>query len=453
MEEMAPGSTARPVKTVLRPFQQSTVKDLLVGVHRRRGVTFTVMFPRQTGKNEASAAFVAGMLEMHANDGGTLVVCAPTLHPQAGISLERTLRWLRPFAQVAAEGMQVRAEGNILHAGRASAVFLSASPAAHVAGHTASLALVGDEAQDIESDWFDRQFRPMAASTGAPTVLFGTPWNGQTLLERAVARNLEVDERSPAGAVKLHHQFSWQEVAQCVPAYGAYVRSERARLGATHPLYTSQYELVAGDSAGRLFSAAQLEAMEGGHARLDAPVPGERYAAGLDVGGDGEGADATVLTIARAGGGRCEVVAHRTWRGVPFGVLEQELDAACREWHFDRLAVDSTGMGVVVAAHLEAAFGDAVERFTFTSPSKSELGFALRAAVETGRLRLYADDGSSEARECRQEIARCEARYPGRQQLAWSSNRGDDYVASLALCLRACDGIAPPRIAVGRRRL
>lgn len=441
----------RTVKAVLRPYQSQTVMTVMAGVHRRRGATFTVMFPRQAGKNEVSAAFVAGLLRMHSKEGGSVVVCAPTLTPQAAISLERTLRWLRWYDHLSPDGTHYRVDGNVLRAGLASAVFLSASPTAHVAGHTASIALVADEAQDIDPDWFDRQFRPMAASTGAATVLFGTPWDGRSLLERAVARNLAIETRRGDG-LKLHHQVSWREVARYVPPYGPYVRSERARLGAKHPLFTSQYELAAGEAAGRLFSPAHLQAMEGSHPRLAGPLPGERYAAGLDFGGDRPGADETVLTIARAGERRCEVVQLCAWRGISFAGIEEELLALCRTWRLERLAVDGTGMGAVLAANLEAAFGERVERFIFTANSKPALAFAMLAAAERGRLHLFADDGSPEARAARAQLARCEARRQPGGQLAWGSSRGDDYVASLALCLRACEQVAPPRVATGRLR-
>lgn len=158
-------------------------------------------------------------------------------------------------------GAAARVDANVVAVGRASAIFLSASPAAHVAGHTASIALIADEAQDIDTDWFNRQFRPMAASTGAPTVLLGTPWDGQTLLEKAADSNRQRDA-TVSSSRRRHFQVSWQEVVDAVPAYGDYVRSERERLGANHPLFLSQYELIAAEGAGRLFGAIHLQLLE-----------------------------------------------------------------------------------------------------------------------------------------------------------------------------------------------
>ena len=441
----------------LRGYQVDLLKTLHQSIGRAPGETFTVMLPRQAGKNEISAFLVAALLTKHAKKGGTVVICAPTLHPQAAISLDRTGHLMTLVGRLLGKAARgTGRDGNVLSVGAASAVFLSGSPEAHVAGHTASIAIIADEAQEMDEDWFNRQFRPMAASTGAPTVMLGTPWDGHTLLEKAAKRNLALDAQPRDGKqVKRHHQVSWEAVEQARPVYGRYVRQERDRLGANHPLFLSQYELVAADDAGRLFRAGQVEALIGQHRRLPAPHPGERYVAGLDLGGDGERADATVLTIARVTGDRCEVVAHVSWQGSDFGAMESATLAAARLWRLERLCTDSTGLGAPIAARLAATLGErVVERVVFTAQSKSEMGYALLAAANTGRLALYADEGSADMGRCLREMRDCRAGYRINRQVWWEAPPGghDDYVASLALCLRAAEGLAPSRVARGRVR-
>ncbi len=437
----------------LRDYQVKTASALLNGMPASPGGTFTVMFPRQAGKNEVAAVVVACLLRAHAWVGGTVVVCAPTLYPQAEISEERLSRVLSFSERLFPAECASRIDGNVVTVGRASAIFLSASPAAHVAGHTASIALIADEAQDIDSDWFNRQFRPMAASTGAPTVLLGTPWDGQTLLEQAAELNRQQDAAAPR-SLKRHFQVSWRDVADTKAVYGDYVRSERERLGPNHPLFLSQYELVAAEGSGRLFGAVHLQLIEGDHARLVAPVPGERYVAGLDVAGEGEFADVTVLTIGRVVEERCEVVRHLAWIGAEFGVMVAEVVELCRRWAVGRLTVDATGMGAPLAAQLEKERGLVVERFVFGRASKAELGFGMLAAVDGGRLRLYRDDGSPESVACWRELRECRASYQGHGRMTWGAPAGahDDYVASLGLCLRAAERLGAPRTAMGRSR-
>jgi hypothetical protein len=434
----------------LRDYQLATVQGLLRGILLTRATTFTVMFPRQSGKNEVSAELVAALLRLRALDGGTIILCAPTFSPQARISMERTFRALA--APHPTDGASLlKREGTTLRLGNASAVFLSASPAAHVAGHTASIALLVDEAQEIDDAWFERQFRPMTASTGAPVVMFGTAWDGESLFERTADRNRDVDRVGHESHRRRHWQVSWQEVGASRPAYDAFVRAERERLGETNPLFLSQYELRAGAAAGRLLSPAQLLMLEAPHPRLWAPVRGERYVAGLDLGGDGAGADSTVLTIARVDGRRCEVVQHVAANGATFALVEREVAALTSRWRLTRLCIDGTGLGAMLAASLASDFGETVERVTFSSTVKSELGFALIAACEGNRVGLYETDGSVEAHLCRSELRECRARRPSANRLIWGNDAGhDDYAISLALCLRAAEHAGPLRIARGR---
>src|SRR3972149_4082452 len=64
-------------------------------------------------------------------------------------------------------------DGYSLSLGTARMVFLSAEPESNVVGHTADMILEVDEAQDVDIEKFDKEFRPMAASTAATTVYYG----------------------------------------------------------------------------------------------------------------------------------------------------------------------------------------------------------------------------------------------------------------------------------------
>jgi hypothetical protein len=437
---------------LLRRYQSRTLLALLHGIAARPGATQTVLFPRQAGKNEVAASLVACLLLGNARRGGSVVVCAPTHSPQAEISQRRTLSALRTAARLLPAAATPRVEGATLRVGRASASFLSASPEANVAGHTASVALIADEAQDIDEDWFDRQFRPMAASTAAPAVLFGTPWDGETLLDRAVARNRETDSRAAPGTLTLHHETPWETVAAAVPAYGRYVRQERARLGATHPLFLTQYGLGCITAAGRLFTPEDLAAMAGGHEAEDGPSAGYRYVAGFDIGGEGTGSDASVLTIARVRERRCEAVAVVAWDGAAISLMKGEVQALAAHWGFARLCVDSTGIGQSIARDLERELGGLVEPVHFSAALKAELGYGLLAAARTGSLALPATDAPG-FRTLRVELRSCRATYRG-GLLQWEAPSGahDDHAVSLALCVRAAGSLGPERIATGRRR-
>jgi hypothetical protein len=330
-----------------------------------------------------------------------------------------------------------------------------------------------DEAQDISQDKFDRDFRPMAASTGATIVYYGTPWDDFSLLAQAVERNRELERRD---GVRRHFEADWTVLAALDPVYAGYVESERERLGENHPLFRTQYALRTISGGGRLFGGSQRAQLQGAHTRQSVPMAGEMYVAGLDIGGQnlelrtekhGRGHDATVLTIARVvlpaadatvQEPRLEVVEHLTFSGEPHdAVLARLSDVLGRVWRVRRVAVDATGLGETLARLLTRSLGGEVVRAVkFTAESKSRLGFRLLAAVNGGRLRMYAADGSEEHRAFWQEIERARVAYRANQTMNFfvDEREGrDDYLVSLALAAEAAEGLETRRrVARGRFR-
>ncbi len=396
----------------LRPYQREAAEAILKSALNGRGLTFTVVMARQAGKNELSAEVELTLLARNALRAVDGIKCAPTFEPQGRISLSRLWeRIVRGRVQdhAAVEG------GRAVRYGSARQLFLSAEPSSNVVGHTAGLLLEVDEAQDVDREKFDREFRPMAAPFGATTVYYGTPWDDSTLLERAVQTNLELQRRD---GIQRHFSADWTAVAEWNPQYARYVEGERARLGENHPLFLTQYALRTVSGGGRLFTAAQRVQLQGRHPRQHAPNPGEVYVAGLDLGGqefEESGArsqesgkhDATVLTIARAvmpasdaiiAEPRLEVVEHLAFDGEAHDSLLARLaDVLGEVWRVRRVAVDATGLGETLARLLIRRLGDDVVRAVrFTAESKSRLGYGLLAAANGGRLKMYAADGSPE---------------------------------------------------------
>jgi hypothetical protein len=450
----------------LRPYQSAAGRAIVGSALERRVLTFTVVMARQAGKNELSAQVELLLLAKHARRAVDGIKCAPTFEPQGRISLERL--WSRVL-QAGLDGLAVREEGRAVRLGRARQVFLSAEASASVVGHTAGLLLEVDEAQDVDREKFDRDFRPMASATGATTVYYGTPWDGNTLLEEATQRNLEMERRD---GVRRHFQADWTVVAEHNLRYARYVEGERARLGEDHPLFRTQYALKTVAGEGRLFSAGQRAQLQGNHGRRHSATGGETYVAGLDLGGQelgesdgGRPHDRTVLTIARAVPPRAdaivreprlEVLDHVVAEGEPHDVLFERLADLLREvWRVRSVAVDATGLGETMARLLTRALGpDVVRAVRFTSESKSRLGYGLLAAVNGGRLKGYAADGSREYREFRRELELARVSYRPNQMMNFfvePSEGHDDYLMSLALTAEAAkETDVRPRVARGR---
>ena len=457
-----------------------------------------MVMARQAGKNELSAHVELFLLAKNARRSLDGVKCAPTFDPQGRISLRRL--WSR-IAEAGLEPLAAREDGHSIRLGRARQLFLSAEAAANVVGHTASLLLEVDEAQDVDREKFDREFRPMAATTNATTVYYGTPWDDTTLLEQAVQSNRERERRD---GVRRHFQYDWAAVAELNPDYGRYVEGERERLGENHPLFLTQYALKT-VSGGRLFRAGQRAQLQGTQPRQSAPTNrGESYVAGLDIGGQELGEpdasttlragspsgpseasdsagrrasesakrtgrarehDPTVLTVARVVAPasdaivqepRLEVVEHLTVAGEKHDELFVRLaDVLGRVWRVRRVTVDATGLGETLARLLARTLGPSVVRpLRLSTESKSRLGYNLLAAVNGGRLKMYAADGSAEWAEFWRQMELARVAYRSGRTMNFfvdPASGHDDYLMSLALVVEAARDLDPqPRVARGR---
>ena len=199
------------------------------------------------------------------------------------------------------------------------------------------------------------------------------------------------------------------------------------------------------------------------------------YVAGLDLGGQEWDVakntknakqihDASVLTIGRVvtppsdaivQEPRLEVVEHLALTGDAHDALFARLaDVLGDVWRVRRLAVDATGLGETLARLLTRALGaDVVQPVRFTAQSKSRLGYELVAAVNGGRLKTYAPDGSPEHAEFWRQVESTRVSYRPNQTLNFfvpPSDGHDDYVVSLALAVEAAREMQlRPRIARG----
>jgi len=451
--------TAMVGSCTLRPYQCTVAEAVLDSVRTGRGDVITVMMARQMGKNQTSAALEYYLLGLFSGPGGQLVKAAPTFKPQIVNSMLRLGRELEgPYTA----GRSRPVFGYGLQLGRARILFFSAEKGSNVVGATADILLEIDEAQDVDETKYLQDFRPMASTTNATTVLYGTAWTEDCLLEKTRRHNLELEARDGR---QRHFEYDWTVLAALNPAYERFVSSEIARMGPDHPVVRTQYLLHAVPGLGQFLSAKQRELLRGRHERLREARAGEVYVAGVDVAGEDEEAsdaalralkprrDSTVITIGRIawndeGEVGVEVVEHYWWTGRDHQAQLQELERLTRSvWNCRRVVVDATGVGAGLASWLGRTLGETVvEQFMFSAPSKSRLGFQLLEMINTGRCVVY-ENGGEEAAELWDEVGL--ARYEMREnsQMRWyvAPHEGhDDVLVSLALCCAAAQGAARP---------
>ena len=446
----------------LRPYQQEVASAILDSVFGRKGLTFSIEMARQGGKNELSAQLELLLLTLYMTQPQNLVKCAPTFKPQTVISMMRLKDRLN---DAGFSGIWVPELGYIIRLGNARAIFLSADESANVVGNTAHILLEIDESQDVSKEKYTKEFKPMGATTNVTTVHYGTTWDDSTLLEEVKQTNLELERKD---GIRRHFRYDWQEIAKHNPDYLAYVEAERERLGENHPLFLTQYQLLPIRGGGGFLSRQQLAQLKGEHARKHQAEPGKVYVAGIDLAGEvevEEGAylsglkprqDSTVVTIGELDFSVCDdiqkqagirVVEHYRWTGEKHARLYPRLvDILKNVWHCRKVVVDATGIGQPVSSFLRQALGSKVSPFTFTQRAKSELGFNLLAAINSGRLKVYAGDGSAEHQQLWLELEKAKSQYRPSQTMNFyvdPAQGHDDFLMSLALLVEAGNQYVP----------
>ena len=444
----------------LRPYQAEVAKAVIGSIQANLGLTFSVEIARQGGKNELSAHLEVLLLTMFMSAGGNAIKCSPTFKPQTIISMSRLKERLDALGF---GGIWFTEAGYMVRLGNARQIFLSADESASVVGHTADILLEVDESQDVARDKYTKEFRPMASASNVTTVHYGTTWDDRTLLEEIKQTNLELEKKD---GIRRHFRFDWQHVAECNPNYKAFVEAERDRLGEDHPLFRTQYALLPIRGGGGFLTRQQIAQVMGNHPRLHRPHARKIFVAGIDFAGEAEqfegeiltrpGRDATVITVAEvivpdtdsaSKEPLIHVVEHYAWVGKKHAELyPQMVDIVKNIWRCSRIVTDATGIGEPITSFLRKALGSRVLPFKFTQKTKSEVGFDLLAAINSGRLKLYEPDGSDDYKELMLELEKAKSVYRPNQTLNFfvdPSDGHDDYLTSLALVVLAAAKCVP----------
>jgi hypothetical protein len=267
----------------LRKYQEGPATAIVDSVLNHRGLTFVVVYPRQSGKNETQAQIEAYLLTLFNETNAEIVKVSPTWKPQSLNSMRRLERVLQK--NLIARILWSKESGFIFRVGTARIYFLSGAPEANIVGATASLLLEVDEAQDVQIAKFDKDVSPMAASTNATRVFWGTAWTSQTLLARELNAAKQAEKLD---GIKRVYFLTADDVAKEVPAYGDHVREQIAKLGRMHPMIKTQYFSEEITGQGGLFTPERISMMLGKHLMRTSPEVGKIYSMLLDVAGEDE---------------------------------------------------------------------------------------------------------------------------------------------------------------------
>ena len=311
------------------------------------------------------------------------MIASPTFKPQ---SINAMMRLETQLANDWMADLWSRVQGYMVRLGQAVALFFSAEPSANTVGATASIALFVDEAQDVLEEVWGKKFEPMTASTAATISYWGTVWTKGTMLAKN-RRRLEALEQKDG--IKRVFVVPPEQVVAENPRYQVFIDRMVEKYGRQHPFVKTQIFNEEIDAEGGMFPPARRALLQGQHARLEHPTPGELYAFTIDVAGEDEAVtdvekvetlanprrDSTVLRIARvslaARPPTYETVHVLEWIGVKHSRLHAQIAALIRHWRPVYTVADATGVGAGLVSFLVAQFTDRIIPFTFTGSSRS----------------------------------------------------------------------------------
>lgn len=386
----------------LRSYQVAPLRAIIDAILHRRGTEFLLIFPRQSGKNEAVAHLLVYLLNIFQRSGATIIFGA--IGDALGRGKERLEErldncWNHGQWHRAAKPVRV-----IL--GRAQVAFISTYPGAASRGATASHLLIIDELQDQDAAHIEAVFTPMRAACNATAVYLGTVRFTHDALWRKKA---ELEQQQEKDGIQRVWIVTPEQVAADNPSYAAFLATQVGRYGRNHPIVASEYFLEPIDAAGGLFDARRRFLMDGRHQRQTQPKAHTTYIATIDVGGQDEQTaaagqldnprrDYTVVTIIEVGrsslpgyfavdvmidhGSR-----HFTAADGRMNLAEQ-IQAYLTRWNVVAVIIDASGLGQGLADWLTSQRPN-VHRFYFTGSSKAQLGSSFVALVEQGRAHYW----------------------------------------------------------------
>jgi len=434
-------------KLTLREYQRGVCETIHESVCAKDGRTIVVMFPRQSGKNELQSQIEAYFLALFKlTIFCEMVKISPTWKPQTLNAMRRLERVLDTNAITRDEYR--KESGYIYRMGHSRIYFFSGQPKSNIVGATASMLLEVDEAQDVMTAKYDKEIAPMAASTNATKVFWGTAWTSHTLLSRELRAAKEQEKKD---GIKRVFIMTADDVALEVPEYGDFVKEQVARLGRNHPMVKTQYFSEEIDAEGGLFPLERQAMMKGTHHPQSGPQPEHVYAMTLDVAGEDETVtpdiddgeieqlatakrDSTALSIFDIDLTTVDdplihkpsykLIARHEWVGVKHSTLYGQIKALADLFAVRWLVVDCTGVGAGLTSFLSASLGEKVVPFLFNSRTKSDLLWDFLGIIDSGRFKDFAPlaglelaAGSFEQKEFWRQVSFCEFEIlPGPQK-------------------------------------
>jgi len=386
------------------------------------GWQFTVMQTRQSGKNEESG-FIQQYLLLYGWYYGVRisgVKFAPVHKPQVQASMDRLEGADTPDSgglagSAITKAIWTKSDGYKYHIGTPRDsnkwAFLSINPSANVASQTAFTLLEGDEAQDIDTNKWERDAQPMGSFNNATTVFWGVAWTKESHIYKAMQQSYEMErrlEKELGYRPKLVYKIDAHRViASGNENYKKAFENQVARLGINHIAIQTQYLLNFVDSIGRFFDAEQVARMYATTERTRiGPSPNDVYIFSIDVAGQEEEIteideasigkdkrDSTALTIGKLQkDGSVIPICWYYWTGEKHTKVRDQIKAILKHWNTIGGVCDATGIGEPLAHFLKEEFpSQEIEAYKFKAQgdeNKSKLGYLAYSFVANDLIKI-----------------------------------------------------------------
>lgn len=412
--------TARGTGIMLFFYQLAPALAIAKSIINKLGLEIVVIISRQAGKDETIVNIICWLMLIFAHREVEIVVANPTYKPQTEKMMLRLENRLN--SNILTKALWRKRGAFMRLIGKAVCNFLSADGKANVVGATASLALFINEAQDIEIVVYDKNFAPMAASTNATRVFWGTVWTSNTLLARERRAAEELQKKDGIRRVFI---YTADDVRKVNKAYGTFVDQQVAKLGRQHPLVKTQYFCEEIDSIVGMFHAARRSLMVGDQPAQAAPIPGHIYALQIDVGGQDEallnldgmgnpGRDYVTIGITDIDLSSLPLLQAPTYRrvkrlefhGINHVDIFGTIVALVEIWKIQYIILDATGVGEGLWGMCAKKYPNKTIPIKFNQQTKSEIGYLFLGIIDTGRFRDCASTPTVEEQyaHCQSEI-------------------------------------------------
>jgi len=402
-------------------YQLEVADAILYSCLNKMGWYFVVMISRQAGKNEISA-FIQQYLLLYGWYFGVKVSgvkFAPVYKPQVQASMDRLEGADTPDSgglsgSVLTKDVWQKSDGYKYHIGTPRDTnkwaFLSIGPRANVASQTALTLLEGDEAQDIDTDKWERDAQPMGGFNNATTAFYGVAWTKVSHIYQALTQAYDMEvrlEKELGYRPKLVFKVdAYRVIASGNESYKKAFESQVARLGINHIAIQTQYLLNFIDSIGRFFDAEQMARIYANSYRPRVgPERNKIYVFGLDVAGQEENPttaeenigehkrDATNLVIGELMlDGAVVPVCPYQWVGKAHSQQREQMLAIIKHWGCIGGSGDATGIGEPLMYWLiESLPNLEIEAYKFKAAgdeNKSKLGYLAYNYVTADRFKV-----------------------------------------------------------------